>query len=82
MMRWRYDDLMRTTIDLPDDLHELARQLAHEQNRTLSDVVAELVRLGLRREPVETTTTPRGLPQVSVGRPITAEDVRSLDDDR
>jgi len=32
---------MRTTIDLPDDLHELARQLAHEGNRSMSDVVAD-----------------------------------------
>lgn len=72
---------MRTTIDLPDDLHELARQLAHDANRSMSEVLAELIRLGLRRERPAPTTTARGLPQVSVGRPITAEHVRSLDDD-
>ncbi len=72
---------MRTTIDLPEDLHELTRQLAHQQNRTLSEVVAELIRLGLRREPTELSTSPRGMPQVHVGRPVTDEDVRSLDDD-
>lgn len=72
---------MRTTIDLPDDLHELARQLAHEANRSMSEVIAELIRLGVRRSRTETTTSRRGMPQLSVGRPITAEDVRSLDDE-
>ncbi len=72
---------MRTTIDLPDDLHELARQLAHDANRSMSDVVVELIRLGLRQGRREVTTGTRGLPTVAVGRPVTAEDVRSLDDD-
>ena len=47
----------------------------------MSDVIAELIRLGLRRSRSETTSTSRGMPQLSVGRPITAEDVRSLDDE-
>jgi predicted transcriptional regulator len=72
---------MRTTIDLPADLHELARQLAHQGNRSMSEVIAELIRLGLRRAPSEPTTSRRGMPQLSVGRSVTAEDVRSLDDD-
>lgn len=75
-----YDAVVRTTIDLPADLHELARQLAHQSNRSISEVVTELIRLGLRRaEPAPTSA--RGLPQVTVGRPITAEDVNSLDDE-
>ena len=74
---------MRTTIDLPEDLHDLARQLAHEGNRSMSDVIAELIRMGLRREPEKPQQSgPRGMPLLSVGRPVTAEDVRSLDDDR
>ncbi|MGD9793746.1 MAG: CopG family transcriptional regulator [Acidimicrobiia bacterium] len=73
---------MRTTIDLPADLHDLARQLAHEGNRSMSEVIAELIRLGLRRESNSPPTSgPRGMPQVSIGRPVTMEDVRSLDDD-
>ena len=47
----------------------------------MGDVVAELMRLGLRRDRTSVSTGPRGLPLVSVGRPITAEDVRALDDD-
>ena len=71
---------MRITVDLPDDLHQLARQLAHEQNRSMSDVVADLIRLGLNR-PAPPTSGRRGLPLVSIGRPVSAEDVRSLDDE-
>lgn len=71
---------MRTTIDLPSDIHELARQLAHQTNRSMSEVVTELIRLGLRR-PEPTPTGARGLPQLSVGHPVTPEDVRSLDDE-
>jgi predicted transcriptional regulator len=76
-----YDARMRTTIELPDDLHELARQLAHEGNRSMSEVIAELIRLGLRPGRAEPSTGTRGLPIVAVGRPVTAEDVRSLDDE-
>jgi hypothetical protein len=73
---------MRTTIDLPDDLHDLARQLAHENNQSMSEVVVALARAGLRSStPSKVTTSKRGLPVVRVGRPITAEDVRSLDDE-
>jgi hypothetical protein len=35
---------VRTTIDLPDDLRALARQLAHDNQRSMSDVVADPVR--------------------------------------
>jgi hypothetical protein len=73
---------MRTTIDLPDDLHDLARQLAHENNQSMSEVVVALARAGLRPfTPTTETTSKRGLPIVRVGRPITSEDVRSLDDE-
>jgi predicted transcriptional regulator len=72
---------VRTTIDLPDDLHELARQLAHDGNRSMSEVIAELIRSGLRPGRIEPGEGPRGLPVVSVGRAVTAEDVRSLDDE-
>ena len=46
----------------------------------MSDVVADLIRLGLNR-PAAPTAGRRGLPLVSIGRPVTAEDVRSLDDE-
>lgn len=71
---------MRTTVDLPDDIHDLARELAHQQNRTMSDVLTELIRMGLTpSEPG--LPSPTGMPTISVGRTVTAEDVRSLEDD-
>jgi phosphoglycolate phosphatase-like HAD superfamily hydrolase len=73
---------MRTTVDLPDDLHELARQLAHDSGRSMSEVVVALARAGLQSPAsAETTTSRRGVPVVRVGRPVTVEDVRSLDDE-
>jgi hypothetical protein len=75
--------LMRTTVDLPDDLHALARRVARDRGVTLSEAVADLMRRGLGgNEAVDlgrSTTT--GLPLVRVGRRVTEEDVRSLDDD-
>lgn len=47
----------------------------------MSEVIADLIRLGLRREAVELSTSSRGMPMVSVGRPVTIEDVRCLDDE-
>jgi hypothetical protein len=47
----------------------------------MSDVVAELIRLGLRQGRAELPKATRGLPVVTVGRPVTADDVRSLDDE-
>jgi predicted transcriptional regulator len=72
---------VRTTIDLPEELHELVRRLAHDENRSMSEVISDLIRLGVRQTRADAAVARPGLPQVSVGRPITAEDVRSLDDD-
>jgi len=72
---------MRTTVDLPEEIHNLARQLAHEANRSMSEVIADLIRLGMNQGSSAVEIGTRGLPQVSVGRPITAQDVRSLEDD-
>jgi hypothetical protein len=47
---------MRTTLDIDDELHAVARRIAFEQRRSLGDVVSELMRQGLASEhhrPVE-----------------------------
>lgn len=72
---------MRTTVDLPEDLHALARQLAHDTNRSMSEVIAALIRDGLAVESRSTTASRRGFPVVTVGHPVTSQDVRSLDDE-
>jgi hypothetical protein len=74
---------MRTTLDLPDDVLERARAIARDTRRSLSQVVADLARRGLEpgatSEPTLSRTT--GLPLVSVGRVITSDDVRALEDE-
>ena len=74
---------MRTTIDLPDDLHKQALAIARDTRRTLSDTVADLMRRGLGPgRSVAHSSDPRtGLPLVSVGTLVTSEDVRSLEDE-
>ncbi len=74
---------MRTTIDLPDDLHKQAQAIARDTRRTLSETVADLMRRGLgAASTTAISTDPKtGLPLVSVGTVVTSEDVRSLEDD-
>lgn len=76
--------LVRTTIDLPDDLHHIASSIARDSSRSLSQTVADLIRRGLASTPQsDIRRHPRtGFPTVRVGRPITTEDVRALEDDR
>lgn len=74
--------MMRTTIDLPDDLHALLSAVAHDRRQTLSQTTASLLRGVLASKgPPGIEIEPRsGLPVVSVGHVVTSEDVRSLDD--
>jgi hypothetical protein len=57
--------------------------IARDTHRTLSDTVAMLMRRGLGEDrPAELTrSAATGLPLVRLGRMITTEDVRSLEDD-
>ena len=74
---------MRTTLDLPDDLLERARAIARDTKRSLGSVVADLMRQGLAPGPVAAPakSARTGLPLVSVGRVVTSDDVRSLEDE-
>jgi hypothetical protein len=83
MMQPHYDARMRTTIDLPDDLHQLTTAVARSRHQTLSQTIAEILRRSLLTDVEERIgrdeTT--GLPVVRLGRPITAEDVSRAEDD-
>jgi Arc/MetJ family transcription regulator len=74
---------MRTTIDLPDDLHAQAVALARDTHQSLSQTVAALIRRGLGSgAPGGVVRSARtGLPVTHLGRTITTEDVRRLEDD-
>ncbi len=74
---------VRTTIDLPDDIHRVAAAIARDSDTSLSDTVTRLLRAALSAPgPVRVTTSARtGLRVASVGRVVTSQDVRSLEDD-
>ena len=83
---------MRTTLDLPDDLHRIATSLARHNKRSLGQIVAELMRRGLEAptapvnrvaepQPAYTISPVTGLAVVSSPHPITDEDVKALDDE-
>ena len=80
----RYDAVMRTTIDLPDDVHQAALLIARDRHQTLSRTVADLLRLALAgssgASPLEISPV-TGLPLIRVGRRITQEDVQAAADD-
>ena len=80
---------MRTTVDLPPDLHSVMHSLAVSQRRSLSKVAVELMRRGLEAQsaglvggPAAPTVSPdTGLPLVRFPRMVSSEDVRALDDE-
>jgi hypothetical protein len=79
-----HDEAVRTTIDLPEDLHRLTTAIARDAGTTLSETVTRLLRTALATPgPSRVTTSPvTGLPVISLGRgPVTSEDVRALDDE-
>jgi hypothetical protein len=75
---------MRTTIDLPDDLHRQAMSIARDTSRSLSETVAALMRRGLSQGSPGEVSRSRvtGLPTVRLGATITTDDVRALDDEQ
>ena len=73
-------------MDLPPDVLDVARSLARDQGRSMSEVVTDLVRRGLSAAPT-TTEQPdlpsrNGFPQLAFARVVTTDDVRpALDDE-
>jgi hypothetical protein len=81
---------MRTTIDLPAELHDAVTSIASHARQSLNQTVAELIRRGLANPPlaVDPAANPglridpgTGLPVIRSPRPVTEEDIRSLEDD-
>ena len=84
--------MMRTTLDLPEDLHRIATSLARHNKRSLGQIVGELMRRGLEApaatnrvaEPIASySISPvTGLPVMNgATRPITDEDVKAMEDE-
>jgi hypothetical protein len=74
--------VMRTTLNLPDDVTRIVRAFADARGVSLGDAVAELVRLGLRSE--VRIGEDAGIPCFTVPQdaaPITLEHTLSVEDE-
>ncbi len=75
--------MMRTTVNLPDDLYEIARSMAAAKRTSLGEALAELIRRGLEpRSRVEADDS--GFPQFHVSQhaqPITLEQTLDAEDE-
>ena len=75
---------MRTTVDLPEDLHRLAKDIAHDKSMTFSEAVVWLMRRGAGKQlekPEIGVNELTGLPAIRTGRIITSADVKRLEDE-
>jgi hypothetical protein len=74
---------MRTTINLDDDVHELASSYAAARDMTLGAAISELARHSLMPPPpLLITTGENGLPLLpSRGRKLTLEMIKAAQDD-
>ena len=74
---------MRTTLDLRPDLHDKATSIARDTKRSLSETVNDLLArvLDPSAAPSVTIDADRGLPVVHLGKIVTVDDVRELDDE-
>ena len=79
--------MMRTTLDLPDELHRIVTSLALHTQRSLSQTAADLMRRGLfapmdtqNGKPGWVVNPATGLPLLNTARTITPEDVKAVDD--
>jgi hypothetical protein len=73
--------MMRTTINLPDDVYDVVRSFAEARRVPIGEAVAELVRKGLRPEPrlnsqefFPTFAVPDGAAPITLEQTLSAED--------
>jgi len=77
------EDVMRTTLDIDEDVLFAAKEMARERKTTAGKVVSELVRKALT-EKVEFTRSESGWPVLPVrpgSKPVTLELVNRLRDE-
>ena len=77
-----FNNIMRTTINIDDDLLLIAKSLAEVKSVSIGAVISELARKGLER--TANHSKKHGFPVFSVpadAQPITLEHVKKLEDD-
>ena len=75
--------MMRTTLNLPDDIGGVVRAVAQARGLSLGDAVAELIRHGLR--PEARVADDGGIPHFEVSAdaaPITLEQTLAAEDEQ
>ncbi|MDR0592937.1 MAG: hypothetical protein LBG60_06710 [Bifidobacteriaceae bacterium] len=74
---------MRTTIDIPEDLHSQVSSISRDTRRSLSQTAVWLMRRGLGQDRAGRVYTDpaTGRLLLDVPRAITPADVRSLEDE-
>ena len=72
---------MRTTVNLPDDVYQVARSVAEAKDISLGAAIAELVRRGLATHPpireeggFPCFEVPPGTPPITLEQTLAAED--------
>lgn len=77
---------MRTTIDLPTDLHDAITSIASHSRKSMNQTVADLLRRALAAPDAPyqgnaSVDKETGFPLIRSARPVTAEDVYALEDE-
>jgi len=75
---------MRTTVTLPDDLHDTLTSISRDRSQTVSQTMEQLLRVALRPAVSESRlerSPVTGLLTIRLDRMITQEDVRALEDE-
>lgn len=73
---------MRTTLDIADEAYYVAKEIARDKNLSLGRVIGDLILQSTNRlGTAAIEMSDYGFPTFRCTRPVTAEDVRSLDDE-
>ncbi|WP_321472980.1 hypothetical protein [uncultured Paludibaculum sp.] len=71
---------MRTTLDIPDKAYHLAKAIARDQNRSVGQVVGDLIlKAAHSAKGAGVEMSDYGFPTFHCTRPVTSEDVKALE---
>ncbi len=78
-----YDAIVRTTLDIPDKPYYLAKAIARDRNRSLGQVIGDLILQATQAGKGATIQmSDYGFPTFRCTRPVTSEDVKTLEDEQ
>ncbi|MCC6368906.1 MAG: antitoxin [Bryobacterales bacterium] len=73
---------MRTTVDIPDEPYHLAKAIARDRNRSLGQVIGDLILQAAHSAKGATIEmSDYGFATFRCTRPVTSEDVKALEDE-